>query len=184
MIGPVVSGAPVLSPVMLIGQAPGAHEGPAGRPFAWTAGKTLFRWFGEVGISEAEFRERVYMAAVCRCFPGKGAKGGDRVPSADEIARCGTHLAAEVALLRPALIIPVGKLAIAQVIDGFTASTPLTEVVGRVHAVTWHGVATELAPLPHPSGASTWHRTEPGKTLLAAALRAIGRHPAFRAIAA
>ena len=85
MIGPVVSGAPVLSPVMLIGQAPGAHEGPAGRPFAWTAGKTLFRWFGEVGISEAEFRERVYMAAVCRCFPGKGAKGGGRV-TMDQVA--------------------------------------------------------------------------------------------------
>ena len=78
MIGPVVSGQPVLSPVMLIGQAPGAHEGPAGKPFAWTAGKTMFRWFGELGVDEAAFRERVYMAAVCRCFPGKG----DRLPRA------------------------------------------------------------------------------------------------------
>ena len=42
MIGPVVTGQAVLSPVMLIGQAPGDKEGPAGRPFAWTAGKTLF----------------------------------------------------------------------------------------------------------------------------------------------
>ena len=49
---------------MLIGQAPGAHEGPAGKPFAWTAGKTMFRWFGELGVDEAAFRERVYMAAV------------------------------------------------------------------------------------------------------------------------
>jgi uracil-DNA glycosylase len=41
MIGPAVAGEAVVSPVMLIGQAPGVKEGPAGKPFAWTAGKTL-----------------------------------------------------------------------------------------------------------------------------------------------
>ena len=71
MIRPVVTGNPVLSPVMLIGQAPGVREGPAGKPFAWTAGKTMFGWFAQLGLSEDEFRQRVYMAAVCRCFPGK-----------------------------------------------------------------------------------------------------------------
>ena len=35
MIGPVVTGTPVVSPVMLVGQAPGDKEGPAGKPFAW-----------------------------------------------------------------------------------------------------------------------------------------------------
>ncbi len=48
MIRPVVTGEPVLSPVMLIGQAPGIKEGPLGRPFAWTAGKTLFQWFAQL----------------------------------------------------------------------------------------------------------------------------------------
>lgn len=181
MIGPVVSGRPVLSPVMLIGQAPGAHEGPAGKPFAWTAGKTMFRWFGELGVDEAAFRERVYMAAVCRCFPGKGTKGGDRVPAPDEIARCGAHLAAEVRLVEPRLVIPVGKLAIAQVLPTATA---LAEVVGVITPTRFHGRAVDVAPLPHPSGASTWHRTEPGKTLLAQALAAIGAHPAWRSIRA
>src|SRR4051812_21308869 len=129
MIGPVVSGTPVVSPVMLIGQAPGVREGPAGKPFAWTAGKTMFGWFAGLGLSEAAFRERVYMAAVCRCFPGKAAKGGgDRVPSADEVARCGRHLAREVQLLRPRLVIPVGKLAIAQL---FPDAEQLIEVVGK-----------------------------------------------------
>jgi uracil-DNA glycosylase len=179
MIGPVVSGRPVLSPVMLIGQAPGAHEGPAGKPFAWTAGKTMFRWFGELGVDEAAFRERVYMAAVCRCFPGKGTKGGDRVPAPDEIARCGAHLAAEVRLVEPRLVIPVGKLAIAQVLPD---AAQLVDVVGRVTRARFHGRELDVAPLPHPSGASTWHRTEPGKTLLAAALAAIGGHPAWAAV--
>src|SRR5690242_3288170 len=114
MIGPVVSGLPVMSPVMLIGQAPGTREGPAGKPFAWTAGKTMFGWFAEIGLSEEQFRNRVYMAAVCRCFPGKAAGGGDRVPDAGEIERCSVHLHAELALIKPKLVIPVGKLAIAQ----------------------------------------------------------------------
>ncbi len=181
MIGPVVSGLPVLSPVMLIGQAPGNREGPAGKPFAWTAGTTMFRWFAELGLTEDEFRTRVYMAAVCRCFPGKGAKGGDRVPAPDEIARCGTFLAREVALLQPRLVVPVGKLAIAQVLPE-AGRGQLVDVVGARHRVGWHGVTLDVIPLPHPSGASTWHRTEPGKALLARALGLIGAHDAWAAV--
>ncbi len=80
MVRPVVTGNPVFSKVMLIGQAPGVKEGPLGRPFAWTAGKTLFRWFeSSCGIDEARFRERIYMAAVARCFPGKVDGGKDAV---------------------------------------------------------------------------------------------------------
>lgn len=179
MVGPVVSGQPVLSPVMLIGQAPGSHEGPAGKPFAWTAGKTMFRWFSDIGIGEDDFRQRVYMAAVCRCFPGKGAKGGDRVPHPAEVTQCARHLAAEVAIVRPRLIIPVGKLAIAQALPD---AAQLVEVVGKIHRARFHGHVVDLAPLPHPSGASTWHRTEPGKTLLAAALAQIGKHEAWKEV--
>ena len=50
---PVVSGGPVVSKVLLVGQAPGDKEPTLGRPFAWTAGKTLFRWFEErCGLDE------------------------------------------------------------------------------------------------------------------------------------
>jgi len=179
MIGPVVSGRPVISPVMLIGQAPGSKEGPAGKPFAWTAGKTMFGWFERLGLGEEDFRSRVYMAAVCRCFPGKGAKGGDRVPAPDEIERCGVHLAREIELVQPRLVIPVGKLAIAQI---FPDAEQLVDVVGKIERTTFHGRALDVAPLPHPSGASTWHRMEPGKTLLERGLRAIGAHEAWKAI--
>jgi uracil-DNA glycosylase len=116
------------------------------------------------------------MAAVCRCFPGKQPKGGDRVPSPQEIARCRRWLDAEIALLQPRLILPVGKLAIAQ----FLPVGKLTDVIGKRHTLRLDGREVDLIPLPHPSGASTWHRTEPGKSLLQRALEQIGRHPAWR----
>ncbi|HEU4729278.1 MAG TPA: uracil-DNA glycosylase family protein [Kofleriaceae bacterium] len=181
MIGPVVTGLPVVSPVMLIGQAPGAREGPAGKPFAWTAGKTMFGWFAQLGLGEEPFRQRIYMAAVCRCFPGKAPRGGDRVPSDDEIARCSRHLTRELQILRPRLVIPVGKLAIAQLVPN---AGQLAEIVGARRRATLAGVDLDIIALPHPSGASTWHRMEPGKTLLARALAEIGRHEAWRAVLA
>ncbi|MDX2093714.1 MAG: uracil-DNA glycosylase family protein [Kofleriaceae bacterium] len=179
MIGPVVTGQPVVSPVMLIGQAPGTKEGPAGKPFAWTAGKTMFGWFANLGMSEEQFRSRVYMAAVCRCFPGKSPAGGDRVPDADEIAACGKHLAAEIRILRPRLIIPVGKLAITQLVPD---ADKLADIIGREQRLTFHGVTLDMLALPHPSGASTWHRTEPGKTLLSRALTRLGHHEAWQSL--
>jgi uracil-DNA glycosylase len=154
---PVVSGGPVVSRVLLVGQAPGDKEPKMGRPFAWTAGKTLFRWFGEAaGMTEEQFRSSIYMAAVCRCFPGKNPTGGDRVPSPKEVQNCAVWLNREIDILRPALVIPVGKF------EGVRA-----------------GHCFDLIPLPHPSGASPWHRKEPGKSLLRRALRLIFKHPAF-----
>ncbi len=183
MIGPVVAGTPVVSPVMLVGQAPGDKEGPAGKPFAWTAGKTMFQWFGSLGISEDQFRARVYMAAVCRCFPGKAEKGGDRVPAPDEIERCSRHLASEIRILRPQLVIPVGKLAIAQLIGPAAAKDlQLKDIVGIQRPIQLAGHTLDMIALPHPSGASTWHRTEPGKTLLVRGLALIAQHRAWQSL--
>ncbi|MDD5199840.1 MAG: uracil-DNA glycosylase family protein [Terrimicrobiaceae bacterium] len=172
---PAVVGRPVGSRILLVGQAPGVKEPVLGRPFAWTAGKTLFKWIeSALGWPEDEARERIYFAAVCRCFPGKNPKGGDRVPDPAEIANCAQWLRREFEILRPALILPVGKLAISQ----FLPFGTLAEVVGRAWPVIYAGHACDLLPLPHPSGASTWHRMEPGRTLLARALDALAAHPA------
>src|SRR5438105_4246115 len=111
VFGRPVTGAVANARVMLVGQAPGPHELEDRRPFAYTAGRRLFAWFAELGVSEEELRKRVYIAAVIRCFPGKDAKsGGDRVPAEIEIANCGSHLDREIALLAPKLIIAVGTL--------------------------------------------------------------------------
>jgi uracil-DNA glycosylase len=174
---PVVSGGAVVSKVMLVGQAPGDKEPIAGRPFAWTAGKTLFKWFNEAaGMTEEQFRASIYMAAVCRCFPGKKLTGGDRVPSPEEVQTCSTWLKREVEILEPDLVIPVGKLAIEQ----FIPPRKLDEIIGKQMRVTYAGREFDLVPLPHPSGASPWHRMEPGKSLLKQALKIIAEHPAFQ----
>lgn len=176
MFGPSVVGNAVLSEVLLVGQAPGDKEPALGRPFAWTAGKQLFKWFAPLGLSESEFRALIYMSAVCRCFPGKGRTSGDRVPGPHEIDRCRPWLLREIDLLRPRLIVPVGKLAIGQ----FLPLAPLTDLIGSVHSWRSGRRLIDVIPLPHPSGASTWPRTEPGKTLTARALQQIGEHPSFR----
>lgn len=173
---PAVSCGPVLSKVILVGQAPGVKEPILQRPFAWTAGKTLFGWFQDyTGLDEAQFRESVYMTAVCRCYPGKNPKGGDRVPNQAEINNCKTWLDADFKLLQPELVIAVGKLAIQQ----FVSFDKLIEVVGQTFTIERNSVEFDVIPLPHPSGVSTWPRMEPGKTLLQQALQQIGEHSAF-----
>jgi uracil-DNA glycosylase len=178
MVPPVVTGEAVASRVLLIGQAPGDKEGIIGKPFAWTAGKTLFTWFASIGLAEDEFRQRVYMAAVCRCFPGKKPQGGDRVPTEAEIHNCSVWLDTEIQLLRPHLIIPVGKLAIEQFID----VRRLVDVIGHEYEFEANGHTIDIIPLPHPSGASTWHRTEPGISLLQQSLLLVRNHPAWKAV--
>jgi uracil-DNA glycosylase len=177
MVPPPVVGPPVLSKILLVGQAPGDKEPVMQRPFAWTAGKQLFKWFATLGVDEIDFRQRVYMAATCRCFPGKNPRGGDRVPSDVEVATCRPWLERELELLQPTLLIPIGRLAIQQ----FLPAAPLVEQIGKSFAVTHGRRRIDVIPLPHPSGASTWPRSEPGKSLTARALKLLGEHPTWQA---
>ena len=179
MIPPPVTGGAILSKIMLIGQAPGVREPVLERPFAHTAGKTLFRWFEEsCSLGETELRQKIYFAAVCRCFPGKAPGGTDRVPSPPEIQNCSSWMNEEFEILRPHLIIPVGKLAIAQ----FLSFQKLDEVVGRAFQIHDTRREFDLIPLPHPSGASPWHRIPPGLGLLRKSMGLIARHPAIEAL--
>ncbi len=98
------------------------------------------------------------------------------MPSKVEIETCSSWLRAEIEILRPRLLVPVGKLAISQVVK----NRKLVDVVGRLHRADLFGLQMDVVPLPHPSGASTWHRTEPGRGLLDRALELIASHAAFR----
>ncbi len=178
MIGPVITCEPIISPIILIGQAPGDREGVIGKPFGWTAGKTLFKWFDSQGVNEDKFRRSVYIASVCRCFPGKKPNGGDRVPDRDEITACRAWMDAEFELLKPKLIILVGKLAISQ----FLPVKKLTDVIGQEFEQEIAGQLCTLIPLPHPSGASTWHQSEPGSLLLKQALQRLGLNAEWQSI--
>jgi len=72
-------------------------------------------------------------------------------------------------------VIPVGKLSIAQ----FVSVLKLDQIIGHSFPIRRDRRVFDLIPLPHPSGASPWHRIAPGKALLAQAMRLIAEHPAM-----
>jgi uracil-DNA glycosylase len=127
-------------------------------------------------MNEAAVRSKIYFAAVCRCFPGKAPGGTDRVPAPDEIQNCSSWMNEEIKILKPRLIIPVGRLAIAQFIE----CTKLDQLIGHKFPTQRAEQIFDLIPLPHPSGASPWHKIPPGKQLLEKAMRQIARHPAVK----
>ena len=136
--------------LFLIGQAPGGVEGESGYPFSGPSGRRLFRWLEQAGWSEAEFRARCYLSAVTKCFPGKHPNGrGDRVPTAAERKLCRPWLEAELSLVDPAVIVPVGRLAINLFYDN---KRPLTDIIGT----SKRHQGRLVVPLPHPSGVSVW----------------------------
>ena len=107
---------------MTVGQAPGRHEAEVThRPFSGPAGKRLFRWLAQAGFDEAEFRATQAMVAITRCYPGPHPAGrGDRVPTRAEQAFCAPWLEAELALIRPRVLIPIGGLAIGKFLGNDT----------------------------------------------------------------
>jgi uracil-DNA glycosylase len=173
---PAVADPPRRARVLLVGQAPGPREQASGRLFAYTAGTRLFSWLSSIGVGEAEFRARVWMSAVIRCFPGRAPQGGDRVPAPEEIANCGPWLERELDLLRPSTVIAVGSLAMRH----FLPPAPLAERVGRRFRLERDGGAFELVPLPHPSGRSTWTNHPENAKRLRRALALLADSPGWR----
>jgi uracil-DNA glycosylase len=169
-VRPIVSAARAPR-VMLVGQAPGKTESAGGRPFAGRAGGTLFRWLGSMGLDEETAREHIYIAAVTRCYPGPSPSGrGDRVPAPRERELCAAWLDEELRIIRPRLVIPVGRLAI----DRFLGAEPLDRLIGRAHDVQHAGGRSRAVPLPHPSGASSWIHDPGHSAQLESALRLLG----------
>ena len=157
--------------IMLVGQAPGKVEIDSRKPFAGRAGRTLFRWLERAGLSESEARSRIYISAMTRCFPGPHPSGrGDRVPTRKELETCRSWLEDELRLIRPKLIIPVGKLAIGY----FLGERALDQTVGTSHDVGHVGGRSTVVPLPHPSGASSWIHAPDHAELVERALALIG----------
>lgn len=152
--------------IMLIGQAPGQTELTKRRPFAGPAGRVLFGWMHSIGIEEETFRQQVYMTAITKCFPGRARSGsGDRRPSAAEIQLCRPYLEAQLALIRPEVVLLVGGLAI----ERYFPKTPLVDLIGR----RFERDGARFIPLPHPSGASRWLNDPDNRELLQQALKLV-----------
>ena len=119
---------------MLIGEAPGAEEDRLGEPFVGQAGRLLDNMLAAIGLSRAE---NVYIANVLKCRPP-----GNRNPEPGEVAKCSPFLQQQIALVRPKLIVAMGRFA-AQTLLATDAS--IASLRGRVHAyagvplvVTYH----------------------------------------------
>jgi uracil-DNA glycosylase len=174
MLPPPISGSlKKRTKIISIGQAPGIHEKEKMMPFSYTAGKTLFRWFESIGIKEDEYRKKINMSAVCRCFPGK-AKTGDRKPDKTEVEKCSRYLRYEILYHKPELIIPIGKLAIDQIIN--EKNYKLDSIIGKKLTAELCGHSFDWIALPHPSGLNVWNNTEIGKRLTSEALQQLLHH--------
>jgi uracil-DNA glycosylase len=156
------------APFFLVGQAPGPVERESRRPFSGRAGKELDRWMVRAGFaSPEEFRRLTYIAALMRCFPGRNRAGnGDLKPPPAAVANCAHWLDAELRILRPKVLILVGRLAIAR----FLGPGRLEDRVGRRF-----GERPVMVPLPHPSGQSRWLNDPANRERLGAALELVGQ---------
>jgi len=158
---------PVSARLMVLGQAPGITEKEAGRPFNAGSGSRLFQWLAQAGIEQDWFRSTQYMTSITKCYPGRVSGGsGDRVPSRKEQELCRPHLEQEIALVNPALILPVGRLSIGLF---FPKGMSLEEIIGTEINIQGRWII----PLPHPSGASRWHQSAENRRRIAQAIELI-----------
>jgi DNA polymerase len=106
---------------MLVGEAPGAEEDARGEPFVGQAGRLLDNMLGAIGLKRGE---DVYIANVLKCRPP-----GNRNPEPFEVEQCSPHLVRQIALIRPQLIVAMGRFA-AQTLLNTEAS--IASLRGRV----------------------------------------------------
>jgi uracil-DNA glycosylase family 4 len=107
---------------MLIGEAPGAEEDRLGDPFVGQAGKLLDNMLAAIGLSR---QKNVYIANVLKCRPP-----GNRNPTPEEVAQCTPHLLKQIELIRPKLILAMGRFAAQTLLD---SDASIASLRGRVH---------------------------------------------------
>jgi DNA polymerase len=127
---------PAGAPVMIVGEAPGAREDAQGRPFVGNAGKLLDGLLAEAGL----VRDEVYITNVVKARPP-----GNRDPKAPEVAHHWPWLEAQLELIKPQLIVPLGRHALAR----FAPEAKIGETHGRV----LEAEGRRLFPLYHPAAA-------------------------------
>ncbi|NJD08086.1 MAG: uracil-DNA glycosylase [Methylococcaceae bacterium] len=127
---------------MVIGEAPGEQEDLQGEPFVGRAGLLLNEMIRAIGL----LREQVYIANILKCRPP-----GNRDPQVDEVAACESFLMRQLALVRPSIILAVGRIAAQQLLK---TTTPIGKLRGSVHdyqgvplVVTYHPAYLLRSPL-------------------------------------
>ena len=123
--------------LLVIGEAPGADEDAQGEPFVGRAGQLLNSMLRAIGMPRSE----VYIANILKCRPP-----GNRDPQADEAASCTPYLTRQLALVRPRVVLAVGRIAAQGLLQ---TDTPIGRLRGRVF--TYGEAATPLVVTYHPA---------------------------------
>ncbi len=122
--------------IMFIGEAPGFHEDQQGRPFVGAAGHFLEQLLTSIGLT----RRDVYICNVIKCRPP-----GNRDPRPDEIEACEEYLERQIALIKPKLIVTLGRFSMTRYFKGTTIS--------RIHGRAKRIGGTLVLPIYHPAAA-------------------------------
>jgi DNA polymerase len=122
---------------MVVGEAPGKNEDLQGEPFVGAAGQLLNKLFGYVGIN----RDEVYITNIIKCRPP-----GNRDPLPQEVISCSAYLDRQVELIRPAVILLLGRHAVQRLLPGAPG-------ISRVHGQLVERNGRAYVPLYHPAAA-------------------------------
>ncbi len=129
---------------LIVGEAPGAEEDARGEPFVGQAGRLLDNMLAAIGLSrQGDSESSVYIANVLKCRPP-----GNRNPEPAEAAACEPYLQRQIALIRPALIVVMGRVA-AQALLATDAT--VASLRGRVHTVVVGELAVPVVVTYHPA---------------------------------
>lgn len=129
---------PETAPLMIVGEGPGADEDASGLPFVGRAGKLLDEMLQAIGHSRGS---NTYIANVVKCRPP-----GNRDPEKDEVEGCRAYLDAQIALLKPKLIVALGRVAAQRLLSSDEA---LSKLRGPVHH--YGSLATPVMVTYHPA---------------------------------
>ena len=150
---------------LFVGEGPGRNEDLQGEPFVGPAGKLLDNMLRALGLARGE---NTYIANIVKCRP-VGPDGRDRPPAADEVSACLPYLQRQVALIRPDVIVALGKTAAISLL-GLGEDTSLGSLRGqpRVYAgiplvITYHPAYLLRKPVDK---AKTWRDLCAAKSLV------------------
>jgi len=127
---------PLGAKIMFIGEAPGFHEDQQGRPFVGAAGQFLEELLASINLT----RQQVFIANVIKCRPPN-----NRDPQPDEIEACRPFLEQQIALIKPKIIVTLGRYSMALAFSNATIS--------RIHGQPKRVGDIVYFPMFHPAAA-------------------------------
>ncbi|MFH1690992.1 MAG: uracil-DNA glycosylase [Candidatus Omnitrophota bacterium] len=135
----------VPTPILFIGEAPGASEDEAGRPFCGKAGRVLDELLTKAGLK----RQDIYIANILKCRPP-----GNRNPETKEIQACCEYLNQQIDLIKPKIICCLGNFSTKYIMEKFDLKNKvqgISKIHGQVFIAPTSAGSIKIIPLYHPA---------------------------------